>query len=474
MPGHTHEGERTGLLAAQGQKAYSATDDVDGRCATLSPQPELPNAPKDPKAATALKLATLFCTFFMICEVVGGYMSHSLAILTDAAHLLTDVGAFMLSLFALHASARGATHTFSFGWHRAEVVGTLASVFTIWALVGAIVLEAVNRCASMYQCAKNAHRVDELHVHMEAHKMPRHMDPITYDDVGLLMCEEVRAPMMCLIGTLGLVVNLGCAAILSWGGGHGHSHGLQKCDGGHGHSHGGDDHGHSHGDDHGHSHGDDHGHSHAGDDHGHSHGDDHAHDDDDHGHSHGGKDHAVAMGDPAAAPPPKPSLALNAAFLHALGDSVQSVGVILAGAFIWVANNRQYGSPSNAYSWYNLADPACSLLFAIVTLYTTKGLIKELLNILMESTPEGINYGKLRSELQAIPGVVSVHDLHVWSLTANTVSLSVHLVSDKHQSALERAQQVCASWGITHTTIQVDSVKVGDENCQSTLGCHNC
>jgi zinc transporter 2 len=167
-------------------------------------------------------------------------------------------------------------------------------------------------------------------------------------------------------------------------------------------------------------------------------------------------------------------MALNAAFLHALGDSVQSVGVILAGIFIYLMNNWYRGSPVDAHSIYNLADPVCSLLFALVTLFTTKDLIKQLLGILMETTPESVDYVRLRRELAAIPYVDNLHDLHVWSLTANKAALSVHLVSSRQKEVLLAAQRICARHRIDHTTVQVDPPEVGAEKCVTRMGCHNC
>lgn len=68
----------------------------------------------------------------MSMEIVGGFMANSLAIATDAAHLLTDFASFMISLFAIYVASRPATKKMSFGWHRAEVIGATASVLLIW------------------------------------------------------------------------------------------------------------------------------------------------------------------------------------------------------------------------------------------------------------------------------------------------------------------------------------------------------
>lgn len=452
--------ERSALLGGSPKEQYDSASvemaDLDAECAASGP---LAITATKRRERTAIRLAVVFCLVFMVVELVGGYIAHSLAILTDAAHLLTDIGAFALSLFSIQVALRGSDHVYSYGYHRAEVVGTLASVFTIWALVGGIVVEAVGRLQTMYMCA-----------HEDIHDLrKRRVD-----------CTPVDSFTMCCLGVLGLAVNLGCAAILSWGGSHGHSHaGL-----GHGHAHaGGDDHGHSHGggdhEDHGHAHGggDDHGHGHGDhDDHGHAHGCDHG---DDHGHAHAAgadrhDDHGHA--DHGKSGKSK-SVALNAAFLHALGDSIQSVGVILAGLFIYYMNLRDFGKPTVNHSVYNLADPVCSLLFGVITLYTTKALVGQLLGILMESTPSHIDYRKLRKSLLEIKGVVKLHDLHIWSIGADHAALTVHLVvdrEDRYGAVLEQSQNVCKRHGVGHATIQVESREFGDGQCETAVGCHNC
>lgn len=76
---------------------------------------------------------------------VGGYLSSSLAIATDAAHLLTDFASFMVSLFSLWVGSRPATKRMSFGWHRAEVIGAITSVLMIWVVVAILVYLAIDR-----------------------------------------------------------------------------------------------------------------------------------------------------------------------------------------------------------------------------------------------------------------------------------------------------------------------------------------
>ncbi|XP_078146539.1 proton-coupled zinc antiporter SLC30A8 [Centroberyx gerrardi] len=81
----------------------------------------------------------------MVGEILGGYFAGSLAVMTDAAHLLVDFTSFIISLCSLWLSSRPATHKLSYGWHRAEILGALLSVFTIWLVTGVLVYLAIER-----------------------------------------------------------------------------------------------------------------------------------------------------------------------------------------------------------------------------------------------------------------------------------------------------------------------------------------
>lgn len=96
-------------------------------------------------AKKKLIIASVLCLLFMVVECVGGLLANSLAIATDAAHLLTDFASFMISLFAIWISARPASQRMSYGWHRAEVIGALTSVLLIWVVTGILVYMAVER-----------------------------------------------------------------------------------------------------------------------------------------------------------------------------------------------------------------------------------------------------------------------------------------------------------------------------------------
>lgn len=102
----------------------------------------------DVSARRRLICASILCLSFMLIELIGGILANSLAIATDAAHLLTDFASFMISLFSLWMGARPATKRLSFGWYRAEVIGALTSVIMIWAVTGVLVYMAIQRMIS--------------------------------------------------------------------------------------------------------------------------------------------------------------------------------------------------------------------------------------------------------------------------------------------------------------------------------------
>jgi zinc transporter 2 len=201
-----------------------------------------------------------------------------------------------------------------------------------------------------------------------------------------------------------------------------------------------DDHGHGH-DDHGH---DDHGHGH--DDHGHGH-DDHGHGHDDHGHGHDDHGHG--------------NMNLRGAFLHVIGDCLQSLGVVLAAGFIWGMNNRYHNDPASARSYANLADPCCSVLFGVITMFTTINLFRDIFRVLMQCTPRGIDYDKVLSELKEVPNVRAVQDLHLWSLGSEDSVLMAHLVvsGNSEMAVLKKVMKDSESVGkrckVDHVTIQL-------------------
>ena len=417
----TTASERAPLVyAAHVQGGDGDSDDDAEAGALVAPCTMQPEESKTTnRARRALTGAICFCFCFMIAEFAGGIYTHSLAVLNDAVHMITDVATLSLSLMAVHASSWKSCDRYSFGWRRAEVVGALASVFATWALVVWILIEAIMRLVTIVNCAGN----------MES-------DPNE--------CFAIDAPVMLYIGCAGFLANVMCACLLHWGGHHGHSHGEF------GSSHGGES---------------DHGSGGCDDDHGHSHGGSGDHDEDhgahnnDHGHSHGG------------------NMNLRGAFLHVIGDCLQSLGVVLAAGIIWGINVSYDGSPSSAHSYANIADPCCSMLFGIITMFTTVNLFRDIFRVLMECTPKGVSLSLLKRKLRRITHVTQVHDIHAWSLGSEGAVMSAHLSLRRGTSiadgkrALRRAVFLCRKAGIAHTTIQMNH-EGSDEDIVSREGHH--
>ncbi|XP_020611499.1 zinc transporter 2-like [Orbicella faveolata] len=144
----------------------------------------------------------------------------------------------------------------------------------------------------------------------------------------------------------------------------------------------------------------------------------------------------------------KQNINVRAAFIHVLGDIVQSVGVLIAAYIIKF-------KPS-----WKLADPICTFLFSLLVLITTLNILKETIHVLMEGTPKDIKYNNVKVSLESIEGVVAAHSLHIWSLTVNKAALSVHLAIEQgydSQKVLNIAnQKLKTEFHIYHSTIQVE------------------
>jgi len=144
------------------------------------------------------------------------------------------------------------------------------------------------------------------------------------------------------------------------------------------------------------------------------------------------------------------NLNIRAALLHALGDLAASVGVIIAGAVILLTG-------------WTFADPLVSILIAALIGWNALKIVTETVNILLEGTPRGISTQGIASAIRDTTGVQSMHDLHVWSISAENVACSCHIVvgdqslpdSERVMRAVE--ERLCADFGIGHTTIQVEN-----------------
>ncbi|XP_050385720.1 metal tolerance protein 1-like [Argentina anserina] len=353
-------------------------------------------------AMRKLLIAVVLCVLFMGVEVFGGIEANSLAILTDAAHLLSDVAAFAISLFSLWAAGWEATPRQSYGFFRIEILGALVSIQLIWLLAGILVYEAIVRMISN--------------------------------------TSEVNGFLMFLVAAFGLVVNIGMAVLL------GHDHG-------HGHGHDDHDH-HSHGmtisthhhhheehsdDEHHHDH-----EEHSHDKHHHSH-DDHKHNGADEGHA-----HEPLLDKPKDGHGQKKQRNINVqgAYLHVLGDSVQSIGVMIGGAIIWYKPE------------WKIVDLICTLIFSVIVLGTTVRMMRNILDVLMESTPREIDAAKLEKGLLEMEEVVEIHELHIWAITVGKVLLACHVKVRPEANADMVLNKVIdyirREYNISHVTIQVE------------------
>jgi cation diffusion facilitator family transporter len=140
---------------------------------------------------------------------------------------------------------------------------------------------------------------------------------------------------------------------------------------------------------------------------------------------------------------------VDSAFLHVMGDMIMSVGVIIAATLI-------YFRPS---MWY--MDPICTYFFSIIVVVTTIPIVKKSMRVLMEGAPGHINVEELRRDIFECnkDDIHDVHDLHVWSVGNDKVSLTVHVVSLKPLKSLARVTDLLRrKYNLHHTTIQVEGV----------------
>jgi len=143
------------------------------------------------------------------------------------------------------------------------------------------------------------------------------------------------------------------------------------------------------------------------------------------------------------------NLNLKGAFLHVLSDALGSVGAMVAAIVIL---------RTGAY-W---TDPLVSILIGLLIVYSSWGLVRESVNILMEGVPSGVEIRDIENALLEHGGVCCVYDLHVWSITSNRVALSAHVVlsqpDENRVEVLRGLEKLLAEkFDITHTTIQAET-----------------
>jgi cobalt-zinc-cadmium efflux system protein len=141
------------------------------------------------------------------------------------------------------------------------------------------------------------------------------------------------------------------------------------------------------------------------------------------------------------------NLNVRGAFLHVMGDILGSVGAIAAGVIMSV------------WGWY-LADPVVSIIVSGLILYSSWQLLRDSVEVLLEGTPRHLKIADILTDLGSVAGVLSVHDLHVWSITSGMPALSCHVVlradADASATLMALSHLMRTRHHIEHTTIQIE------------------
>ncbi len=270
----------------------------------------------------ALRWALLLTSIFCLVEFLGGIFTKSLALISDAAHMFTDIAALVMSYIALLISQKKADRLRTFGYYRFEILAAILNASLLFFVAFYIVLEAYQRFFS---------------------PMP------------------IASKSVLLIAVLGLLVNLIAIRVL--------------------------------------------------------------HDEQNH------------------------NLNFKSAYLEVWSDTLGSIGVILSALLI-----QLFG-----WKW---VDSFVAVLIAIWILPRAWRLLKASIHILLEGVPEGMDLHKLEQDFLSVQGVLQVHELHVWALSQNKISLTAHVVLDKAYSVEEKLIALNAmlieKYGILHTTLQLE------------------
>jgi cobalt-zinc-cadmium efflux system protein len=269
-----------------------------------------------------LKAALALTTGFMVVEAVGGLLTGSLALVADAAHMLTDAGGLVLALIAIRFAERPATPHKTYGYVRLEILAALLNAVVLLLLTVFILYEALDR---------------------------------------FLNPPPILAGPMLAVAIVGLAVNMTSMKLLAAGS--------------------------------------------------------------------------------------EESLNVKGAYFEVMSDMLGSLGVIIAALIVM-------------FTGWRLADPIIGAGIGLFIVPRTWSLMKQAIHILMEGTPPEIDVALLESAIKEIPGVVAVHDLHVWTITSGLDSMSCHVVvadmARARQTLLEINEVMKAKFNLTHTTIQIE------------------
>ncbi len=292
-----------------------------------------PAGPGAKRAQSVLRFSLVATLAYVVVTFVAGLRAHSLALLSEAGHNVSDFLALLLSFVAVYFQSRPADDSRTFGYQRAGVLAAFVNAASLIVIALWIGVEAIHR---------------------------------------LSVPVAVQPKLMMTVAAAGVVMN-GVIAALLWG---------------------------------------------------------------------------VAR-----------DVNLRSAFLHMAGDTLSTAAVIAGGAGI-------------LFTGQNWIDPVLSLLIAALILWSSLGIVRETLNILLEGTPREISLSEIRTSMEAVEGVVNVHDLHVWCLGSRSTALACHVtIADipPSESAciLTKLNHVLRDhYRISHTTVQFEHIGCGElEGC---------
>ncbi len=151
-------------------------------------------------------------------------------------------------------------------------------------------------------------------------------------------------------------------------------------------------------------------------------------------------------------PSSQSNMNVRGAYLHVLGDLLASVGTVVAAVLI-------------RYTGWLLADPLASFITTALIMRGAWALVRESVDILLEAAPKHIDLAAVRAQLEAIPGIEAVHDLHVWSVTPRMIAMSAHAIcrnADTQQHVLEHIHDAMSLFGIGHITVQLEQSEMSE------------
>ena len=355
-----------------------------------------------------LGIIIMLCTCFMMIEIVGGLLANSLAVICDAFHLLSDLGGFIVSLISCYLATRHSNKSMNFGYRRFEVMGALLSIIFIWLLTGGLFFMAISRIFDPN------YKIDSLIM-------------ITMASIGLIVNAIMGFVLSCnhnhsskKIKSRSLdTTNVVCNSQMSSFTKRLSEYNLNE--------------------------------------------------------NAFNKENKLLSTQRSLGSFEDSSkinelvnknINIRAAFIHVMGDLLQSIGVLIAAVVIFFKPE------------FKIADPLCTIIFSFIVLVTTFPIMSDIINVLAESSPKNLDQTKLVNIVEQIKGIKSVSELKVWSLSTDSFCIIVQILIDTslsqlNSSYLNELTQECKStllkeYNFKYVFIHFDFRKENSLNSKST------